>query len=224
MEPTTHAERLDTTGLDDLAATIYAAVASDVCDRLGWRFRTLAPGLSFLSGTGVLLGYARAVRAEPVTRPPARHYGAEIDFVDSLRPGEVIVATTGDSDDAFWGELFATAARGRGARGIVVDGYVRDLSRLRAMDFPTVARGTRPADSLGRLSIVDQGEVRIGGVDVRDGDLIVADVDGITAVPGEIAAELIPLAVAKATVENDARSLLLDGALLADAWERYRVL
>ncbi|MBU6148292.1 MAG: RraA family protein [Actinomycetales bacterium] len=216
--------RMDNPALDRLAESVYAAVVSDVCDRLGWRTRTMAPGLRVLSGSGVLIGFARAVRAEPVSRPPIRHYGAEIDLLDSLRPGEVVVADTGGSDDAFWGELFATAARARGARGVIVDGYVRDLVRLQAMDFGVHARGTRPADSLGRLSIVAGGMATVCGVEVRDGDLVVADADGVTVVPAEIAEQAIPLAVEKAAIESDARVLLQGGALLADAWQRYQVL
>lgn len=215
---------LDNTALDRLATSVYAAVVSDVCDRLGWRTRTMTPGLHVLSGAGVLVGYVRAVRAQPVSRPPIRHYGAEIDLLDSLRPGEIVVAETGGSDDAFWGELFATAARARGARGVIVDGYVRDLVRLQAMGFGVHARGTRPADSLGRLSIVSGGVATVCGVEVRDGDLVVADADGVTVVPSEVIGEVLPLAEAKAAVENEARTLLQGGALLADAWQRYQVL
>jgi 4-hydroxy-4-methyl-2-oxoglutarate aldolase len=59
---------------------------------------------------------------------------------------------------------------------------------------------------------------------VRTGDLVVADADGITVVPRERAEAAIRLAVEKATTEDKARELLLQGGTLADVWERFRVL
>jgi regulator of RNase E activity RraA len=160
-----------------------------------------------------------------VTSFPDPPYAAEVAFLDSLRPGDVVVATTGGSPSAFWGELFSTAAAARGARGAVVDGYVRDQVKIEATGFPVFATGARPADSHGRLSIVAQDVLLdLGGVTVRSGDLVVADCDGVVVVPREVCHEVIGKALEKAALENQARDLLREGALLADVWERFRVL
>jgi regulator of RNase E activity RraA len=66
--------------------------------------------------------------------------------------------------------------------------------------------------------------IEVGGVVVHSGDLVVADRDGIVVVPAAVATEVARAAIAKAGIESDARQLLLNGALLADAWERYGVL
>ena len=93
------------------------------------------------------------------------------------------------------------------------------------LGFPVYARGARPADSLGRLSIVEQDHpVVFRGVEVRTGDLVVADIDGIVFVPRDVVEPVIAYAVEKATMENHARELLLRGGKLADVWEKYRVL
>jgi len=93
------------------------------------------------------------------------------------------------------------------------------------MGFPVFARGARPTDSLGRISIGEQDTaIEIAGVTVRRGDLIVADVDGVTVVPADAIAEVATRAIEKATTETDARRLLEEGALLRDAWNRFRVL
>lgn len=210
----------------DLAASVaYSAAVADICDALGLRLQTAAPTISCLHSTGTLVGWARTFRSHAVDAPPHRHYGGEIDFIDSLRPGDVAVGDASGSEAAAWGELFSTAAVGRGARGIVVDGFVRDIARIRERGFPVHARGVRPTDSLGRVSLEDHDvPIEVGGVPVRPGDLIVADLDGIVVVPQESAAEVIRRAIAKATVEDDARDLLLAGGTLANVWERFGVL
>lgn len=211
--------------LGELATVIYSAVVSDSCDRAGLRHQTAASGLAAMSVPTTLVGWARTVRAVPVTDPPVRHYGGEIDFVDSLGPGDVVLADTCGADIGFWGELFSTAATGRGARGAVIDGLVRDRLKMEALGFPVYARGSRPADSLGRLSIVEQdGGLLFRGVPSYSGDLVVADVDGVVIVPRAAVREVIDYAVQKASVEDDARRLLIQGGKLADVWEKYRVL
>ncbi len=203
----------------------YSAVVSDACDRAGLRAQTLAPGILPLDPAGpVLVGRARPVHSGVVTVPSDPPYGAEIAFVDSLRPDDVVVGKV-DAPTAFWGELFSTAARARGAAGIVIDGWIRDQSRILAMGFPAFVRGGHPTDCHGRLSIdaVDL-PVEVGGVLVHPGDVVVADRDGIVIVPADAAAAVTATVVEKAETEDRARLLLESGAYLRDAWERFKVL
>jgi regulator of RNase E activity RraA len=215
----------DALDLDLIRRTVYAAVVSDCCDQVGARDRALRPGIALhLPGSGVLVGYARPVRATAVSDIPAVPYEAEVAFIDSLQPDDVVVAIT-DPACAFWGELFSTAAMARGAAGAVIDGYVRDSERIAAMGWPVFARGTLPTDSLGRLSITDTDtQMEVLGVLVQRGDIVVADRDGVVVVPAGIAADVMRRAVDKAGMESGAKDMLVAGAYLRDAWERYRVL
>ncbi|UDL95250.1 RraA family protein [Lichenihabitans sp. PAMC28606] len=211
--------------LDRVAVLTYSAVFSDVCDAMGLRGQTVSPGIMPLSRTGTLVGWARTAFSVPVEAAPARHYGAEIDFIDSLRPGDVAVVDCSQHPAAAWGKLFSTASQGRGARGAVIDGLIRDRRKIEQLGFPIYGRGQRPTDSLGRVSITEIDQtIQLGGIDVHTGDLIVADEDGITVVPRDYADEAVDRAIAKATTENKARDLLLAGGTLADVWERFRVL
>jgi regulator of RNase E activity RraA len=213
--------------LDQLAAATYAAVFSDICDKLGLREQTLNPTIRRLAGPRrTLIGWARTALSLPVTSIPDPPYRLEIEFIDSLLPGDVVVLDCSRRPAAAWGELFATASVGRGARGAVIDGHVRDIAKLDELGrFPVFGTGVRPTDSLGRVAIAEYDRpVCVAGAIVRSGDLVVADDDGVTVVPREHAREAIAAALEKASTEDSARALLLEGGKLADVWNRFRVL
>ena len=139
--------------LNAIAAVTYSAVFSDVCDAMGLRNQTVSPGIMPLGGAGTLVGWARTALSVPVNKPPTRHYGGEIDFIDSLRPGDVPVVDCSGRPAAAWGELFSTASKGRGARGAVIDGLIRDRRRSKSSGFrSTLVAIGRPTASGGSLS------------------------------------------------------------------------
>lgn len=213
--------------LDELSRTTYSAVYSDACDAGGLRFQTLEPGARRLAGPeSVLIGFARTAVSLPLTEIPEQPYVGEIGFVDSLRPGDVAVLDCSRKPVAAWGELFSTAATGRGARGALIDGYLRDISKIDALGrFPIYGRGARPTDSLGRVAIREWDiPVSVYGLTIHPGDLIVCDADGVVAVPKAAVPGVVKHAREKAAMEDDARGLLLEGGYLRDVWEKYRVL
>jgi 4-hydroxy-4-methyl-2-oxoglutarate aldolase len=203
----------------------YAAVISDCCDAVGLRARALAPRIApFIGGDRVLAGWARPALSRPVDAIPDAPYSNEIDYIDSLGLDDVVVARCDGA--AFWGELFSTAARARGAVGAVIDGLIRDRARIAELeDFVVHATGSHPADSLGRCSITQRDRpVTIGGVSVGRGDLVVADVDGVVAVPCDAVEEVVARALEKAAKETGSRAMLARGSLLRDAWDVHGVL
>jgi 4-hydroxy-4-methyl-2-oxoglutarate aldolase len=153
-------------------------------------------------------------------------YALEIEALDSVLPGEVVVVGTAASKrNAPWGELLSTAALARGARGAVVDGLIRDVKKILALGFPIFAAGIKPVDSRGRGLVVDYNvPIECAGVTVTPGDLIVADFDGVVAMPAEAVDEAVRLATDKASRENSTRSELMKGALLRDVYDKYGVL
>ena len=157
---------------------------------------------------------------------PDNPYTLEIEAVDSILPGEVVVVATGGSvRNAPWGELVSTAAMARGARGAVIDGLVRDVKKILNLGFPVFAAGIKPVDSRGRGAVVNYDiPVECGGVTVTPGDLIVADFDGVVAIPAPVAHEVIRLATEKVTRENGSRAELMAGKYLRDVYEKYGVL
>jgi 4-hydroxy-4-methyl-2-oxoglutarate aldolase len=217
----------DDAALLELAATrLGSAVLSDALDQVGYREQAMAARLRPVWPQAALVGRAHTVLTVDVYEPKADPYRLEIEAVDSLKPGDVLLASTGPSTrTCFWGELLSTAARGRGARGAVIDGYVRDVRRIAAMAFPVFATGMSPVDSAGRSTVVEYGGViACGGVLVREGDLVVGDDDGVVVVPRAVESEVIRRALAKVEGENRTRAALEQGLTLTDVYAKYGVL
>jgi 4-hydroxy-4-methyl-2-oxoglutarate aldolase len=213
-------------GLLERMRRLYPAVLSDCLDKLGYRRQVMEPHIRPLYPEAALAGFAATVHCIEVDRLPANpddYYKGELQAVDALREGDVMVVST--CDGSYWGELLATASRYRGAVGIVADAYTRDTLKLIEMQFPTFAAGISACDSLGRIE-VDQVAVPIecGGVTVKPDDLVLADYDGVVVVPAEIAEEAITRAEEKVSGENLVRDKLAEGMRVWDAFRTYGVI
>ena len=139
--------------------------------------------------------------------------------VEQAKPGDIIVVTsTSPSSDGFFGELIATSLAARGVRGIVMGAGLRDTQELRDMNFPAwtanvSAQGTVKATP-GAVNV----PLVIGGVTIRPGDAIVADDDGVCAVPRVEAASALTASQARIAKEEAARKQLADGVLGLDMY------
>ena len=205
---------------------LYPAVVADCLDKVGVRSNVMDPRIRPLYPEARMVGFASTVHAVEVETPPANpddYYRGELQAVDALTPGDIMVVST--VRGSYWGELLATASRYRGARGIVVDGYTRDTLQLIEMDFPTFVAGINCHDSLGRIDVEAVGvPITCGGVRVAQGDLVLADFDGVVVVPSGVADEVIGLAEEKVSGENLVRSKLAEGMPVWDAFRTYGVI
>ena len=209
-----------------IETTLYTAVLSDALDEIGIRDRALRENLRPIAPDLVFAGWARTVLCMDLHYIPEDPYTLEIQAVDSILPGEVVVVGTGASvRNAPWGELLSTAAMARGARGAVIDGLIRDVKKILNLGFPVFASGMKPVDSRGRGLVVDYNvPVECGGVTVTPRDLIVADFDGVVAVPASAVNEVVRLATEKVSRENSSRAELMNGKYLRDVYNKYGVL
>ena len=165
-----------------------ASVISDALDRMGRREQVLDLAIRPLWPEARLAGVAVPVVVVADTSEPELPYDGELTALDGLRPGDVPLFAVGEGVRcASWGELFSCAALGRGAAGVVIDGYARDAAAIKALGFPAFARGLSPLDTFARAIVTGVDvEARVGGVEVEPGDFVVGDVDGIVVIPKEI--------------------------------------
>jgi regulator of RNase E activity RraA len=204
-----------------------SAIVSDALDKLGLRqqAQALDPAIRPLWDEAVIIGWAKPVLVIADTSEPERPYDGEMSALDGLEPGDVpLFAVEPGLRVASWGELFSCGAIGRGARGAIVDGLVRDARQIRQLGFPTFARGCTPLDTYARAVVSAHGTAAtVGGVYVNPGDLVVADIDGIVVVPRAAVRDAAELVKNKRRLEEGARQDLLDGMRIRDVWAKYGV-
>ena len=141
-----------------------------------------------------------------------------MSMLEGLRrsgPGDVLVVA-GHDRHAVAGELFATEALRRGVTGIVIDGLCRDSRTLARLDLPVYARGVAPTACPARGIPVVQVPIMIGDVEVRPGDLVLGDDDGLVVGTEEQIAEALQGAEAIQRREEALQTLIAAGATLFD--------
>ena len=209
---------------------LYVAAVCDILDSLGYRnqdmHQRLRPLLPDIRTCG-FVGRARTVRwmeADYVVDDDP--YGMEIEVVDALRPGDVIVHSTDHAGtNAPWGELLSTVAQRNGSVGCVCDSQVRDCVRIIEMGYPVYCTGIRAVDSMGRGRVMAYDvPIRCGDVLVQPGELVFADYDGVVVIPRQVEREVLELAHEKAGKESLTRQALLEGKSLREVYDTYGVL
>mgnify|MGYP001347623683 CR=1 FL=1 len=213
-----------------IGENLSAAAACDILDSLGYRHQAmhhrLRPLLPDRKQCG-FVGRARTIRwMEADYVREENPYGLEIEAVDSLKPGDVVVHSTDyTGTNAPWGDLLSTVAKRNGAVGCVCDSQVRDCNRIIDMGFPVYCSGVRPLDSMGRgIVMAYDVPIRSGDVLVKPGNLIFADFDGIVVVPNEIEEAVLAQAQEKMHKESLSRKELLEGKSLREVYMKYGVL
>ncbi|HXW06386.1 MAG TPA: RraA family protein [Vicinamibacterales bacterium] len=131
--------------------------------------------------------------APPEQATPTLAVKHSVEMIDAAEPGDVgVIVMEGSLDVAAIGGLMGTAAKARGMAGMVLDGAVRDVPELRALNLPVYARAVSPATAVSRYaSVAKQVPVECAGVTVSPGDIVVAGEDGVVVVPQDRAADVL---------------------------------
>lgn len=137
--------------------------------------------------------------------------------MERVEPGDVVVLTMPEPEPvALVGDLLATQAQGRGAAALLVDASVRDVEELREMGLPVWARWVRVRGADKRTAGTIDEPVEVGGAEIRPGDAVVLDADGVVVVGRERVDEVLAAARDRAEREEEKRAKLSAGSLSYD--------
>jgi regulator of RNase E activity RraA len=126
------------------------------------------------------------------------------------------------ADIAGMGGLMGTTMSARGFAGAVIDGGVRDVGQLRKLGFPVYATGIVPSTSVGHFRFAGSNiPVSCDGVEVRPGDIVAADGDGVVVVPRAKAGEVLTLAREMDFKEHSMYSIIEKYKSIQEAVKRF---
>lgn len=194
---------------------------SDALDKIG--FRGAAIGILPKFECRKIVGKAVTIRVTAAGLSSfGRHLG--VDAIEKAQPGDVIVIDNGGRPDvSCWGEILSVGAMHKGVAGVVIDGAFRDLDAIKSLKFPVYARAVVPVTARGRVTQEATNVlIQCGGVQVRPGDIIIADDNGVTVVPIEKAQAVLTAAGEFYEKECAMIKDIKDGLSMIEIDKKYR--
>ena len=199
----------------------------DVLDTLGYLNQGLSPDfIPYPAQAGRIAGWAYTIRGQMTPY----ELGGDADKMKACQglSDDEISVWSGDGEGiCYFGELIAIGMKERGCRGALVDGGVRDVRWIGEQNFPVYARYRTPVQSIARWKVTAcQTPVFIRGatsswVNVRPGDFILGDEDGVIVSPAEVVVDVLEQTEALTRKEEQIRAALQQGLTLAKALEQF---
>jgi regulator of RNase E activity RraA len=170
---------------------LQTTVVSDALDSIGITNNAVA-GIRPVWKCPAIFGKAVTVRNIPAATHKQTNHGGFVTAQHITQGDIVVIDNGGDLENNGCGELVACAAKMRGAVGTLVDGAVRDVESYEEMEYPVFARGCTPRTARNRM-VQDAVNVniRFHTTQIRPGDFILADVNGICVIPPARAEEVL---------------------------------
>jgi regulator of RNase E activity RraA len=197
---------------------LSAAAVSDAMDRLGLHGACM--GITPLATGSRMAGRAFTIKYIPL----GVEKGTVGDYIDDVPPGEVVVLDNGGRlDCTVWGDILTSIAHKRGVAGTVIYGVCRDVTRSYELCYPIFSLGKFMRTGKDRVQVDGMNvPVSLGDVQVRPGDIVVGNDDGIVVVPKQKEEEILSVAQSISEAEEKILSEALKGTRLDDARKKYK--
>ena len=176
-----------------------------------------------LTGIRAVVPGARAVGPAYTVRTAPGDWAKPVEAIDHAPAGSVIVIDAGGVPPAIWGELATYSSIQRRLAGVVIHGAIRDTPEIKKLGFPAWATVICPNAGEPKGFGEEQVVLRWGGFSIEPGDWIVADDDGVIAIPRAEAVAVANRAQDVLEKENRVRREIVDeGKTLAEVIELYK--
>lgn len=198
--------------------TLSTSSVSDAMDRLGIAGQCL--GIKPLSTDFRLCGRAFTMHMAPAAIPA----GSVGDYIDDVKPGEVVVIDNhGREDMTVWGDILTFLAKKMGVEGTVIDGHCRDVHLALEREYPMYSRGWSMRTGKDRVQMDDVNvPVSIGGARVHPGDILLGDADGVVCLPNDHVGAILEICADIEEAEEHIRAAIDGGMRLDDARKEFR--
>ena len=212
--------------LDGMIAEFMQLSTTNVSDALDRLQLEGAPHgiLPLWPGCRKIVGPAATMKLVPVGESTASPVNGSLEAVMAGRPGEVLVIDHGGNMEVnSYGGIVGFTTHHRKLSGCIIDGVARDVDEYKELDLPVYARGIVQQSIRNRCAFGGYGiEVRLAGVRVRPGDLVMADGNGVVVIPKENAEEALKIAKECKTTEECIVEAIRSGENPVNAHEKVR--
>jgi regulator of RNase E activity RraA len=202
---------------------LYTGAVADILDELGFRRQCLGKELRPILPQKRMAGFAFPALGETCADVGYDCRPEILKFLSAIPAESVVVFDPGkEKVCAAWGEFMALVTRNQGGRGVVADGPIRDVEMILQADFQIFGTGFWPVSSVGRWRPVHYGQpILFQGVEVRPGDLVLGDIDGVVVVPRPIVEEVLVAAEACYRDERSMKEELRAGKTMEEVFAKY---
>ncbi|MFH1383311.1 MAG: RraA family protein [Chloroflexota bacterium] len=193
---------------------------SDALDKVGIRGAVI--GVRPVFGKPKVVGQAVTIKITAAGMVKSKHH-LGIEAIAVAQEGDVIaIDNHGDTQNNCWGEVLSCAAKMKGVSGVIVDGAARDVDICEELGFPIFARAVVPITARGRIMQEDFNcLIRLGDVQVRPGDILVGDINGVVAIPPERLDEVLTAAEEIMAKEEAMKKDILSGLDVLEVDKKY---
>ncbi len=175
-----------------------------------------------LEGIQAIVPGAKMVgKAVPVRTSPG-DWAKPVEAIDVAEEGDVIVVDAHGVGPAIWGEQATRSCLQKKIAGIVINGGIRDVAEIRELGFPAFAKLIMPAAGEPRGWGQIGAPIKISGIEIRAGDWVVGDDNGVMVIPKEIAVEIANRAMHWMEKEGREIKEIEEGSTLAKVSELLR--